>query len=53
MYHKGRQAHAESSSILPLSVNFGRKEKSQSMGAEDEGADLTDDISVDITTSAE
>lgn len=42
------------SSILPLSINVGLKEisRSKQRGAEDEGADLTDDISVDISTSA-
>lgn len=42
------------SSILPLSINVGLKEISRSkwQGAKDEGADLTDDISVDISTLA-
>ncbi len=54
MCRQGRQAHVETSSILPLSINVGLKEISWSkqQGAEDEGADLTDDISVDISTLA-
>lgn len=42
------------SSILPLSINVGLKEisRSKQLGAEDESADLTDDISVDISTLA-
>lgn len=42
------------SSILPLSINVGMKEisRSKQLGAEDESADLTDDISVNISTLA-
>lgn len=42
------------SSILPLSINVGLKEisRSKQLGAEDEGADLTDDISAGISTLA-